>query len=162
MGNGPGSARETALAGVGLGPVGVAAFPARPAARRARPAPATAAATRLVILSMVPPVCRRSPWTVRRRDAGGIGAGLRAGMWPARKFPGGRGATIRSWNAWGPGLPLQLGTPVRHRWPTGRACPHLADGPLQHGSPPRWRGWRPAWGRWPLAPGARRPPPHAP
>src|SRR6266581_7216347 len=84
MVNGLGSGRDAALAFV---PVAVAAFPEQPATRTARPAAAAATARRVVVFSMVPPVCRRSPWTVRRRKAGGIGAATRAGLWPARIFP---------------------------------------------------------------------------
>src|SRR5215470_19800701 len=87
MVNGLGSARELAAAGLVFVPAEVAAFPAQPAARTARPAAAAATARRVAVLAMVPPVCRRSPRTVRPRKAGGIGAATRAGLWPARIFP---------------------------------------------------------------------------
>src|SRR5215470_463946 len=87
MVNGLGSGREATLTGLAFVPVAVAAVPAQPAARTARPARAAATARRVVVLAMVPPVCRRSPRTVRPRKAGGIGAATRAGLWPARIFP---------------------------------------------------------------------------
>src|SRR5215471_1832490 len=87
MVNGLGSAGETAPAGPAVMPAGAAAVPEQPAARRARPAAAAATARRMVLASMVPPVCRNSPRTVRPRDASGIGAAPRAGLWPARIFP---------------------------------------------------------------------------
>src|SRR5215469_3863984 len=87
MVNGLGSARELAAAGLVFVPVAVAAVPAQPAARPASQARAAAAARRVVVLAMVPPVCRRSPWTVRLHKAAGIGAATRAGLWPARIFP---------------------------------------------------------------------------
>src|SRR5215467_3607681 len=47
-------------------PAGAAAFALHPAPRSAAPARTTAAARRPFVPSMVPPKCRRSPWTVSR------------------------------------------------------------------------------------------------
>src|SRR5260370_3561552 len=123
MVTGRGSAREVAPTGLVVGPVAVAACPVQPAARRARPAAAAATARRVVILSMAPPVCRYSAWTLKRRDAAGIGAAPRAGLWPARIFPaaavpqsghGPRGAPTGR-----PGTPGRPGRP-RRAWSAGR------------------------------------------
>src|SRR5258707_14769335 len=118
---GLGSAREEAADELGCVLVAGAALPAQLAARTAIPAAPTATARRRVILSMVPPVCRRSPWTVRPCDAGSIGAALSAALWPARKSSGRGGATIREWNAWSLRRPLRLVSrpPSVGRFPAG-------------------------------------------
>src|SRR5215470_13700421 len=118
MVNGSGSAREDALTGLVLEPVAVAAVPAQPAARTARPA-RPAAARQVAVLSMVAPVCRRSPWTVRPRKTAGIGAATRAGLWPARIFPA--AAVPQSGHGTRGAVPGHAGTPGR-AGPLGRSC----------------------------------------
>src|ERR1700746_1199385 len=117
MVNGLGSGRDAALAFV---PVAVAAVPEQPATRTARPAAAAATARRAVVPCMVPPVCRRSPWTVRGRKAGGIGAATRAGLWPARIFPA--AAVPQSGHGTRGAVRGHSGTPGR-AGPPGRSVP---------------------------------------
>src|SRR5215467_5607020 len=118
-----GSAREAALAGLVFVPVAVAAFPAQPTARTARPAATAATARRVVVFSMVPPVCRRSPWTVRRRKGGRHRGCHQGGTVASTDLSSGSGATIRSWHARRP-----------HR-PARHALPHLAVRPSSHALP---------------------------
>src|SRR5215472_5535140 len=100
MVNGLGSARDVAPAGLVFVPVVVAAFPEHPAASRARPAAAAAAARRLVIRSMVPPVCRNVTMDDRAPRSGRHRGCPQAGTVASTDHSGGSGesvlATMRS------------------------------------------------------------------